>query len=124
MRRLSPLFPLCLLASSAAMAQDAKPPQNLEGLWVAYSGNAVNGLAPGGRRFLAPDPHVGAFKKAIRDRLSAKGIATRFVDTWPIPHLGSGELHCMTNARRDLGDGRWFAGPDATPRSARRGDPR
>lgn len=40
MRRFSPLFPLCLLASSAALAQDAKPPQNLEGLWVAYSGNA------------------------------------------------------------------------------------
>ena len=43
MRRLRPLFPLCLVASSAAIAQTPQaspPPANLEGLWVAYSGNA------------------------------------------------------------------------------------
>ncbi|HET6508475.1 MAG TPA: protein-arginine deiminase family protein [Baekduia sp.] len=75
---------------------------------VAFTGNAVNGLAPGGRRFLAPDPHVAAFREATRRALAAKGVATRFVDTWPLPHLGDGELHCMTNALRDLGDARWW----------------
>jgi protein-arginine deiminase len=77
-------------------------------LVVAFTGNTVNGLAPGGRRFLAPDPHVAAFRAATRRALAAKGVTTRFVDTWPLPHLGDGELHCMTNALRDLGDGRWW----------------
>ena len=40
MRRLSLLVPLCLGASSAAIAQTPPSTPNLEGLWVAYSANA------------------------------------------------------------------------------------
>ena len=80
----------------------------------ALTGNTVNGVAPGGRTFLAPDPHGPTtkdgdrFRAATTQALRKAGVTTRFVDTWPMPHLGTGELHCMTNALRDLGDARWW----------------
>lgn len=81
---------------------------------TAWTGNIVNGFAPGGRRFLGVAPHGPVrkgrdlFVTATEQALEAKGIAVTWVDTWPAPHTGSGELHCFTNALRDLGDGRWW----------------
>lgn len=81
----------------------------------ALTGNTVNGVAPGDRTFLAPDPHGpetsdgDLFRAATTDALRKVGVTPRFVDTWPLPHLGTGELHCMTNALRDLGDARWWS---------------
>jgi protein-arginine deiminase len=81
----------------------------------ALTGNTVNGVAPGGRTFLAPDPHgpwtaTGGdlFRAATTTALRRVGVTPRFVETWPMPHLGTGELHCMTNALRDLGGARWW----------------
>ncbi|WP_320672060.1 protein-arginine deiminase family protein [Patulibacter defluvii] len=81
---------------------------------IAWTGNVANGLAPGGRTFLAATPHgpvVGGrdlFADDAAAALKAKGISVRWVDTWPSPHVRQGEVHCFTNALRDLGDGAWW----------------
>jgi len=81
---------------------------------IAWTGNIVNGFAPGGRRYLAVAPHgpvrqgSDLFAAAAERALRAKGIAVTWVDTWTAPHSQLGELHCYTNALRALDGGAWW----------------
>lgn len=81
---------------------------------VAWTGNVVNGVALGGPRFLAPMPHGprhrsrDLFQVATERATKAKGVKVDWIDTWPVPHTRLGEIHCATNALRDLGDGAWW----------------
>jgi protein-arginine deiminase len=81
---------------------------------TAWTGNVVNGFAPGGRRYLAVAPHGPVrrgrdlFAAAAERAFRSRGVAVTWVDTWPAPHSQLGELHCYTNALRDLAGGAWW----------------
>jgi len=81
---------------------------------IAWTGNIVNGFAPGGRRYLAVAPHgpvrrgSDLFAAAAERALRAKGIGVTWVDTWTAPHSQLGELHCYTNALRALNGSPWW----------------
>lgn len=50
---------------------------------------------------IVPATHIPAFDKAIEARLKAQGNKVHFVDDTPY-HTSMGEIHCGTNALRDL----------------------
>ncbi|MDT0270049.1 protein-arginine deiminase family protein [Streptomyces sp. DSM 44915] len=72
----------------------------------------ANGVQPGAEVFLAPDPHApldpsGAdvFQRATEESLARVGNRVAWVEDWEYGHgVGTvgGELHCVTNAFRDL----------------------
>ncbi|SOD63410.1 protein-arginine deiminase [Streptomyces zhaozhouensis] len=72
----------------------------------------ANGVQPGTEVFLAPDTHApldasGAdvFQRATEESLARVGVRVAWVEDWEYAHgVGTvgGELHCVTNAFRDL----------------------
>ncbi|MEU0804104.1 protein-arginine deiminase family protein [Streptomyces sp. NPDC005970] len=72
----------------------------------------ANGVATGTRTYLAPAPHSHAgpdgrdvFERATETALSAIGTRVAWVEDWDYAHaVGTvgGEIHCVTNALRDL----------------------
>ena len=82
--------------------------------------NAINGISVGGGVYLAPRQHgpvvdgTDVFEQAVRERLRSISLHVSFVEDWFYAHRGVGELHCVTNALRNLaGALPWWT---ATPR--------
>ncbi|MDT0343649.1 protein-arginine deiminase family protein [Streptomyces litchfieldiae] len=82
----------------------------------------ANGVATGTRTFLAPVPHAPAdatgedvFQRAAEEALAAVGVRVAWVEEWDYAHaVGTvgGEIHCVTNALRDLSAARpWWRSP-------------
>lgn len=90
--------------------------------YSAYSPGIANGLSLTSKQFIAPDPHGpdvngrDIFQRATEDALRTVGVEVRFVENWDWLHTGGGEVHCGTNAFRDIsGAARWWApGPEPT----------
>jgi protein-arginine deiminase len=63
---------------------------------------------------LIPDPFgpnvngADPFKEDLKTRLGAIGLQVFFADDWDTFHEGGGEVHCGTNALRDLSGLRWW----------------
>ena len=74
----------------------------------AWTGNVVNGITLAARGFVAPDPGVPAFRRAVKRAFSQAKAPMRFVDTFPYPHGGTGEIHCQLNFLRTPADPRWW----------------
>ncbi|MGH8794294.1 MAG: protein-arginine deiminase family protein [Stackebrandtia sp.] len=74
----------------------------------AYLPGVANGISTGTDVYLAPKQHgpldgdVDAFEQATQQALSEVGITTTWVEDWEYAHMGFGEIHCVTNAERDL----------------------
>ncbi|MBM7790918.1 protein-arginine deiminase family protein [Tenggerimyces flavus] len=75
-----------------------------------------NGLSLTPREFAPPDPHGprvhgrDVFKVATERALGAHGVRVRWVEDAFWAHLNGGEVHCTTNAWRDVGSiARWWA---------------
>lgn len=74
----------------------------------AWTGNVVNGITLPGRGFVAPDPGVAAFRRAVERAFSRARAPMRFVETIPYPHGATGEIHCQVNFLRTPTDVRWW----------------
>jgi protein-arginine deiminase len=79
---------------------------------IAYQPGTVNLLHFDGHAVI-PDPFgphrngVDAFKADLDMRLGALGVKVFYADDWDTFHLGGGEVHCGTNAKRKM-DARWW----------------
>ena len=81
---------------------------------AAFQPGMVNGLyiAPG--HFVAPDPHgpdvggVDIFKKVMEDRVAPMGVTVHWAEDWDLYHRNLGEVHCGTNATRQIPDAKWW----------------
>ncbi|WP_171171943.1 protein-arginine deiminase family protein [Streptomyces sp. I05A-00742] len=75
---------------------------------MALSPALANGLSLTARDFAPPAPHgprVGGrdlFRDEAERRLAAKGVRTHWVEDFSWAHLGGGEVHCATNALRQV----------------------
>ncbi|MTV27776.1 hypothetical protein FTX61_20510 [Nitriliruptoraceae bacterium ZYF776] len=74
----------------------------------AYLPGVANGISTGDGGFLSPKQHgpqrdgVDVFQQVTEDVLGEHGIEVRWVEDWVYAHQGTGEIHCVTNAKRDL----------------------
>jgi len=85
-----------------------------KGKSVAYQPALVNGLYVSDTHFAAPDPHgpvIGGqdiFKVAFAEPLGRLGITVDWVEDWDAYHRIFGEVHCGTNATRQIPATRWW----------------
>ena len=81
---------------------------------IAFQPGMVNGLyiAPG--HFVAPDPHgpkiagTDIFKSVMEERVSPFGVTVHWAEDWDLYHRNLGEIHCGTNATRQVPDSKWW----------------
>jgi protein-arginine deiminase len=76
------------------------------GLFVAATPGIPNGLSVDARTFAAPDPHapvVGGrdLFQAVTER-ALRGVRVHWVEDLNWAHRGGGEVHCTTNAWRQV----------------------
>ncbi|MEW2530156.1 protein-arginine deiminase family protein [Streptomyces sp. NPDC047071] len=75
---------------------------------IAFSPALANGLSLTARDYAAPAPHgprVGGrdlFRDAAARALTANGVRVRWVENFSWAHLSLGEVHCATNALREI----------------------
>ncbi|UNO39357.1 protein-arginine deiminase domain-containing protein [Streptomyces sp. MST-110588] len=75
---------------------------------LAFSPALVNGLSLTSRDFAAPDPHGprlagrDLFREEAERQLTANGVRVHWVENFSWAHLGGGEVHCATNALREI----------------------
>ncbi|MFI6638765.1 protein-arginine deiminase family protein [Streptomyces sp. NPDC050504] len=76
---------------------------------VAFSPALANGLSLTAADFAAPAPHGprlagrDLFRTEAERRLAANGVRVHWVENFSWAHLGGGEVHCATNALREIG---------------------
>jgi protein-arginine deiminase len=77
------------------------------GRLTAYQPGTVN-LLPAGRTLIVPRPFgpvvdgADVFEVDLERRLAALDLTPVFVDDWYVYHVNLGEVHCGTNAIRDI----------------------
>ncbi|GAA1961097.1 protein-arginine deiminase family protein [Amycolatopsis minnesotensis] len=77
-------------------------------LLLAFTPDIPNGLSVTAHEFAAPDPHgpvVGGrdlFRVVTERALARHGVRVRWVEDFSWAHEGGGEVHCTTNALRDV----------------------
>ncbi|MFH8370021.1 protein-arginine deiminase family protein [Streptomyces sp. NPDC018031] len=90
---------------------DVPPSGEFRGGAVAFTPSLVNGLSLDARHYAAPDPHGPTvagrdlFREVTRERLAANGVRVHWVEDFGWAHLSGGEVHCATNALREIGAG-------------------
>jgi protein-arginine deiminase len=77
------------------------------GLFVAATPGIPNGLSIDAQTFAAPDPHAPVIDgedifQQVTER-ALRGVDVRWVEDLGWAHLGGGEVHCTTNAWREVG---------------------
>ncbi|TDC18897.1 protein-arginine deiminase family protein [Kribbella albertanoniae] len=78
------------------------------GLLKALTPGLVNGLSLTDRQFAVPDPHGprlngrDVFRQTAEGALARNGVRVHWVENFFWSHLGGGEVHCATNALRDV----------------------
>lgn len=86
----------------------------VSGRSVAYQPGTVNGLYLSDKHFVAPKPHgpviagKDIFEEDLKERLSTLGITVHFAENWDSYHRNLGEVHCGTNATRQVPDAKWW----------------
>ena len=74
----------------------------------AYLPGVANGISTGTGGFLSPKQHgpqvdgVDVFQEYTEAALGEHDIDVEWVEDWVYAHQGTGEIHCVTNAQRDL----------------------
>ncbi|MFF1818750.1 protein-arginine deiminase family protein [Kribbella sp. NPDC058245] len=80
------------------------------GLLKFLTPGLTNGLSLTDRQFAAPDPHGpklngrDVFRQATERALARNGVRVHWVQNFFWSHLAGGEVHCATNALRDVSD--------------------
>lgn len=82
---------------------------------VALVPDAVNGVHLSEGEFLSPEQHgpvvegEDLMEEAVEKALGRAGVEVRWVEDYYYAHVGGGEVHCVTNALRDLsGEKPWW----------------
>jgi protein-arginine deiminase len=81
---------------------------------TAYQPGTVNLLVLSRTAVVAPDPHgpvidgKDLFKAHLEAALAPHGITVHWVDDWNLYHRGLGNVHCATNAVRQVPDVKWW----------------
>lgn len=92
------------------------PPESIvygPGSLIAYYPAPVNGLLIDRSHYIAPRQWgpvvdgVDILQAAVAKVYAAQGINTTFVDDWATHHSIGGEIHCGTNATREIGKPWW-----------------
>jgi protein-arginine deiminase len=107
------------LRTEAALAEDEITPMPFlfERVWgsaLAHQPGTVN-LLHVGDEVAVPKPHgpvidgVDPFEVDLTTRLGALGLQVRFIENWQLYHSEMGEVHCGTNASRDVNVAWWEA---------------
>lgn len=87
---------------------------SMQGLSYAYIPGMVNGIYIADGHFVAPKPHgpvidgKDIFEEAMIAALKPYGVAVHFAENWSEYHAGLGEVHCGSNARRQVPDTKWW----------------
>ncbi|MFF7356885.1 protein-arginine deiminase family protein [Streptomyces filipinensis] len=85
-----------------------EPGGGLPRRYIAASPALANGLSLSARDYAAPDPHGprvtghDLFREEAGRRLAAQGVRVRWVEDFSWAHMVGGEVHCATNALRDV----------------------
>ncbi|MCA9666202.1 MAG: protein-arginine deiminase [Myxococcales bacterium] len=86
-----------------------------DGYSLAYQPGTVNGVVITNTDFIAPVGHgpvvdgVDVFKDQFEKAVAPHGITVRWVENWDLLHRLSGEVHCGSNARREIpADASWW----------------
>jgi protein-arginine deiminase len=80
----------------------------LHGRTFAYLPGVANGIGTGTSTYLAPKQHgpidggKDVFQRVTETALAQHGVRVAWVEDWAYAHVGLGEIHCVTNAERDL----------------------
>lgn len=92
------------------------PPESITygpGTLIAHYPAPVNGLLVDRTHYIAPRQWgpvidgVDILEAAVAKAYAAQGIETTFVDDWQTHHVIGGEIHCGTNATREIGQSWW-----------------
>jgi protein-arginine deiminase len=81
---------------------------------TAYQPGTVNLLVLSRTAVVAPDPHgpvvdgKDLFKAHLEAALAPHGITVHWVDDWNLYHRGLGNVHCATNALRQVPAVKWW----------------
>ncbi|MBX3212655.1 MAG: protein-arginine deiminase [Labilithrix sp.] len=87
---------------------------DLNGASVAYQPGMVNGIYISNTRFVSPDPHgpvingQDIFKQAMTAALSPFNVIVHYAEDWDTYHRQLGEVHCGTNATRQIPQAKWW----------------
>lgn len=87
-------------------SDSSQPPRAVS----AYFPGAINGLYLGQNTFISPKQYgpvvdgEDVLEKAVAAALAPHGISVNWVDDFYYSHIGEGEVHCVTNAYRNLDD--------------------
>jgi len=88
--------------------------ESINGYSVAFQPGTVNGLHVEKGHFYPPDPHgpvidgKDIMKAQFEDALGAIDYAVHWVEDWDLYHRMLGEVHCGSNAKRELPDVNWW----------------
>ncbi len=84
------------------------------GYSIAFQPGMVNGIYVTDADFIAPDPHgpiingKDIFKVAMEQALAPLAIKVHFAEDWDGYHRNLGEVHCGTNATRQIPVAKWW----------------
>ncbi|WP_164015670.1 protein-arginine deiminase family protein [Pyxidicoccus trucidator] len=90
--------------------------QEVTGGMSALQPATLNLLAVSSTQVVAPEPHgplidgVDPFKAHLEAALAAYGIRVHWSDVWSPYHIGGGQVHCATNASREVPQVKWWEG--------------
>ncbi len=110
---------LDLLLPATEVAEEELVPfaflhEELSGYSVAYQPGTVNGLLIDSTTFAPPKPHgpsvdgADPFETQVTEALAAVGIQTSFTEDWDLYHRLLGEVHCGSNAARQIPEFKWW----------------
>lgn len=86
----------------------------LDGASLAYQPGMVNGFYVNATTFIAPNPYgpvvdgKDIFANYVEQQLAARGVTVKWLDDWDLYHVNMGEVHCGTNAAREIPEARWW----------------
>jgi protein-arginine deiminase len=81
---------------------------------IAFQPGMVNGIYISPTHFVAPDPHgpviagKDIFKGIMEERVAPTGVTVHWAEDWDLYHRNLGEVHCGTNATRQIPTAKWW----------------
>jgi protein-arginine deiminase len=90
--------------------------QEVTGGLSALQPALLNLLVVSSTQVIAPEPHgplihgQDPFKAYFEEALAVRGIRVHWSDIWEPYHIGGGQVHCATNAARDIPETKWWEG--------------
>ena len=84
------------------------------GYSVAYQPGTVNGILIDSKNFMPPKPHgpniggVDVMEEQFEEAYGAYGVNVHWVEDWDLYHRLLGEVHCGSNATREIPDVKWW----------------